>query len=346
MDGSSSHGTWSTWHKRSASEKARCLRLGRVFAETGKLQSDAMSSGAPAASSGEWDGEEGAEEVEKPPHPCPLGWADMTKREQHNFHEQLVHNKWQARHRGILREAHEQRQEQEQEQQARPTRPSTPEEFVVEIVSPDAPVFDIPIAVNATIGSLKEKIQTLVDFPMGQIMLYFNQRQLLNDSINDGLTLQQCNVKHKAKMYLLREAAAQILVVLLTGQTITTELRLSESVYDLKIQIEAKCLVPPCHQHCVFSSVVLQNEGVLSGYGITAGSTVYMTGVLGGGMDVVASPKRRGKGKKTLLKDWVCKCVCGVRCVLFYYCRQWLVLQFVGLLVCSVSALVSSLVGR
>ena len=82
-----------------------------------------------------------------------------------------------------------------------------------------------------------------------------------------------------------RKTSTQIFVKTLTGKTITIEVQDSDTIYNIKQQIQAKTDIPPDHQRLVFSGKLLENEANINAYGIQRDSTLHLVLMLRGGMN-------------------------------------------------------------
>lgn len=131
-----------------------------------------------------------------------------------------------------------------------------------------------------TVASVKDKIQEIRGVPFGQQRLIFSPKRLENDK-----KLSFYNIKNGSTLGLKPDlrGGMQIFIKTLTGKTITLEVGPSDTIENVKTQIQDKEGIPPDQQRLILADKVLENGHTLSNYNIQNGSMVYLILRLRGG---------------------------------------------------------------
>ena len=123
-----------------------------------------------------------------------------------------------------------------------------------------------------TVESVKVKIQAEGNFPLHQQRLIFAGNQLENSR-----TLSYYNIQNKSNVHLmLYRDEIQIFVKMLTENTITLDVKPSDTVYSVKVKIQEKEGIPPGQQGLMFAETQLEDDRTLSHYGIQDNSNLHL----------------------------------------------------------------------
>ncbi len=122
-----------------------------------------------------------------------------------------------------------------------------------------------------TVKSLLLKIQNKEGIP-------YNQQRLLLGPIvlkkEDKLFDYSIRVK---STFRLQVPAARILIMLITGGSLTLDVAWTDMIEDVKQKVEEACGIPPDQQRLHFNGKQLEDGRTLLYYDITIDSTLYLT---------------------------------------------------------------------
>ena len=133
------------------------------------------------------------------------------------------------------------------------------------------PVFPKVHEGEDTIHGLKRKMQQKV-----RVSLYQQQRNCASSKqVVDGKAVQCCNSRRGAFLCLACPLIT-INVKMLTGETFTVEVEISEPIEEVKKKIQDKTGLPPEQQRLIRAGTLVDDDGALSDYNIQNEATVYL----------------------------------------------------------------------
>lgn len=133
-------------------------------------------------------------------------------------------------------------------------------------------IITLEVDSSDTIGSLKEKIKDKKGFPAEEHLLFFQREELKDDR-----TVSDYNIQNKSTVILSLQIY-RLEVTILSGGTrlVTLEVNPTDSILELKREIQNITGVPPKEQSLRFDGIELKNERTIFAYNIQNNSYINL----------------------------------------------------------------------
>ncbi|MFS7908414.1 putative Ubiquitin-like domain-containing protein [Helianthus anomalus] len=138
-----------------------------------------------------------------------------------------------------------------------------------------------------TIAFVKEKIKMKEGISVDEQVLIFNKMVL-----GDSGTLFDFHINCKSTLTLIRKSRGfmKIFIKTLTGKIVTVEVKPSYTIGNIKAKIQDEVHIPPDAQELIFNEMVLRDINTLADYNIKAESTLTLTRLSSGFMQILIKP--------------------------------------------------------
>jgi ubiquitin len=142
-------------------------------------------------------------------------------------------------------------------------------------------IIELRVETYSTIKQVKQMIQDKKGIPSDQQHITFSAKSLLN-----ARTLIYYNIQEGSILQLATYSPSymQIFVSVATGKTKTLNVKSNDTIFQLMQMIQDKEGISSDQQRIIFAGKQLEEECIISDYGICKGSTLHMVIRLRGGM--------------------------------------------------------------
>ena len=146
-----------------------------------------------------------------------------------------------------------------------------PLEIFVQVRSRE--IVTLEVDSSDTIGNLKEKIKDKKGFPAEEQRLFFQGKT----ELKDDRTVSDYNIQNKSTVNLLLQIDRLEVTILREGtRLVTVEVNATDSILELKREIQGKTGVPLKKQSLSFAGMELENERTIFAYNIRNKSSINL----------------------------------------------------------------------
>ena len=145
-----------------------------------------------------------------------------------------------------------------------------PLEIFVQVMHQE--IITLEVDSSDTIGNLKEKIEDKKGFPAEEQLLFFQREKLKDDR-----TVSDYNIQNKSTVNLsLQTYRLEVTILSECRRLVTLEVNATDSILELKREIQNITGVPPRKQSLSFAGIELENERTISAYNIQNKSSINL----------------------------------------------------------------------
>lgn len=154
----------------------------------------------------------------------------------------------------------------------------------------------LSVSPTDTIADLKLDISDMEGIDVDKQALIFNGMVL-----DDNATIFDLDINMKSKLKLMRKSSVFMKIFIKThrGETITLEVKPSDTIGNIKAKIQEKIRIPHDEQALIFNEMVLDNIDTLADFNITKDSTLTLMRISTGHMNIFIN---MASGKTIALK--------------------------------------------
>ena len=146
-----------------------------------------------------------------------------------------------------------------------------PLEIFVQVMNQD--IITLEVDSSDTIGNLKEKIKDKKGFPAEEQLLFFQSKTQLKDD----RTVSDYNIQNKSTVKLSLQIYRLEVTILTEGRRpVTLEVNATDSILELKREIQDMTGVPLKQQCLSFAGIELENERTIFAYNIQNKSSINL----------------------------------------------------------------------